>query len=118
MAALNSEEEIFNRQKMQRLKRRDRLLVEWENAEQSQRSMWIANAAKRQTATTLQQIIAREKPTSSHPKFQVLDEIAFELSLQPVSEPNATISLESQKSPPPGNQTPQKEKTSTEMAAF
>jgi hypothetical protein len=136
-ATLKLDEEVSNRQKAQRLKRRDRLLVEWENAEQSQRSIWIAAAAERQTATSLQQIIAREKPTSGNPKFQVLDEIAFDLSLQPVSEPNETASFESQQTPtsvveqPPTNQemrgsclepldeqTPQKEKTSTNLATF
>ncbi|QEG21000.1 hypothetical protein [Mariniblastus fucicola] len=86
-AAKRSEERIINQRKAARASRKSRLLTEWDKATHSERAEWIAAAAKRQTATMLQQIIAKQNPTTEKPHAQVLDEIAFAKSLPAVTEP-------------------------------
>jgi hypothetical protein len=135
LAARRSEEGITNLQKVKRAERKKRLLAEWKKASLVQRAAWIASAANRQTATTLSKIIAKQKPETGSPKFQVLDEIALALSLPPVSEvghPSADFQVakspEATAEQPPASveastfglpelqrKTPPKEKTPTEI---
>jgi hypothetical protein len=127
-AAQLSEEGIVNQQKADRQKR---LLAQWQSATQSQRAAWISLAAKRQTAKSLQQIIARQSPSTEKPHAQVLDQVAVStdlpaLTLEPSAAQPASVAKQPKSQPAPSATdsksntagTPQKEKPPTEMASF
>lgn len=130
-AAQLSEEGIVNQQKAERLKRKKRLLAQWQSATQSQRAAWISLAAKRQAAKSLQQIIARQSPSTEKPHAQVLDQVAISTALpaltlessavqdasvsEQLKSPSAQAAIDSKSNTA---DTPQKEKTPTELASF
>jgi hypothetical protein len=130
-AAQLSEEVIVNQQKAERKKRKKRLLAQWQLATQSQRAAWISLAAKRQTAKSLQQIIARQSPSTEKPHAQVLDQVAVSadlpaLTLEPSAAQSASVAKQPKSQPAPSATdsnsntagTPQKEKPPTEMVSF
>jgi hypothetical protein len=67
--------------KKARIKRKNRLLTVWGNASLADRARWIESAAKAASGKVLRDIIRRQAPNMQKPHFQVLDELAREMSL-------------------------------------
>lgn len=64
---------------------RQQLLQQWGSATLEDRSRWIREAAARETSLRLSEIIRREEPGTKQPKAQVLDALAIERKLQPIT---------------------------------
>jgi hypothetical protein len=67
--------------KKARIERKNRLLMVWGNASLADRARWIESAAKAASGKVLRDIIRRQAPNMQKPHFQVLDELAREMSL-------------------------------------
>lgn len=74
--------------KQARIRRKKRLMEVWQNAKPSDRARWIELAAKAESAAMLRDIIRRQSPNTHKPHFQVLDELARELSLPTIVSRN------------------------------
>lgn len=74
--------------KQARIERKNRLLEAWETATALDRARWIETAAKAESAAILRDIIRRQNPNTQKPHFQVLDELARELSLPAIVSKN------------------------------
>jgi hypothetical protein len=74
--------------KRDRIQRKKRLMEVWRDASSADRARWIEMAAKAESAVMLRDIIRRQKLNTQKPHFQVLDELARELSLPAIVSKN------------------------------
>jgi hypothetical protein len=129
--AKQAEDNSIAERKQKRHDRKQRLMAEWENAGVSQRGKWIDLAIARESSTTIRKILKKQKPQTSKPHVQVLDEIAIEVGLQQVTETIQTNDPRSVAEQPqqqnfasdssfeiPNPNAPPKEKMPTELVSF
>lgn len=85
-----SEEAAIVATKKERACRRKRLLGEWEHASPDLRRDWIRKAASAESSAALSGIIRRQRVDSKTPHVYVLDFIAAERGLPPVTQSEKT----------------------------
>lgn len=79
------EDAASNRRKKERHERKERLLTEWGSASLEERAHWIRAATKRETSATLVRMLRGSDAQTSNPRMQILDEIARERNLPPIT---------------------------------
>ncbi len=125
------EDRFIEERKQQRQDRKQRLMTEWGIASDAERANWIASAVARESSTAIRKILAKLEPQTEKPHVQVLDEIAFERGLEPVTlirnidEPTSVAEQPRQSKLAPSSRlqipirnSPPKEKMPTELASF
>ena len=126
-----SEEGIASERKRLRQERKHRLLAVWNTASNAIRESWIESAVARESSAAIRKILAKQNPSNTNPHVQVLDEIAFERGLEPVTQgrltrlpspvaehPSQSEFAHSSASQNQTQATPQTEKMPTELASF
>ena len=79
------EDAASNRRKKERHERKERLLQEWGSASLEERAHWIRAATKRETSATLARMLGRSDAQTNNPGAQILDEIARDRNLPPIT---------------------------------
>lgn len=129
--ARQAEEGIAAERKKQRSLRKQRLQNEWASADVSQRDRWISAAIASEPSTAIKNILAKQRTSTEQPHVQVLDEIASERGLEPVTVQRRTDDRQAVAEQPPQRQNelsraseteislpPQREKMPTEITSF
>ena len=81
------EERKISATKKSRANRKRQLLDEWAQLSADCRMSLIQKAADRQTSKMISDLIRRELPKATNPRVQVLDVLAEERGLPPVTQP-------------------------------